>query len=61
MGIPTLNKFLQNKCQNCDDAIKCISLKQLKGKKVAVDTSIYLYRYESNGNLVEQFYFIDFF
>ena len=56
MGIPTLNKFLQNKCQNCDDAIKCISLKQLKGKKVAVDTSIYLYRYESNGNLVEQFY-----
>lgn len=55
MGIPTLNKFLQSTCQS-SDAIQCISLKNLKGKKIAVDTSIYLYRYESNGNLVEQFY-----
>ena len=55
MGIPTLNHFLQNSCKN---AIESIHLSQLKGKKIVIDTSIFLYKYESNGNLLEQFYLL---
>jgi len=53
MGIPTLNSFLQQKCTK---AITRIHLQKLEGKKIAVDTSIYLYKFESSGNLIEQFY-----
>ena len=53
MGIPTLNSFLQQKCTK---AITRIHLQKLEGKKIAIDTSIYLYKFESSGSLIEQFY-----
>ncbi len=55
MGIPTLNNFLQKTCKN---AIDNLHLSVLKGKKIVIDTSIFLYKYESNGNLLEQFYLL---
>ena len=58
MGIPTLNTFLQYKCKNSHHCIKCIHLEKLKGTKIAIDTSIYLYKFESTGNLIEQFYLL---
>ena len=42
MGIKYLNKYLQT---NCSNSITQISLCELKGKKIVIDTSIYLYRF----------------
>ena len=40
MGIKNLNRYLKD---NCNEAIKQISLSDLNGKKIAIDISIYLY------------------
>lgn len=48
-----LNRFLQQKCPN---AIKQISLEELSGKSIAVDTSIYMYKYIGENALLENFY-----
>ena len=53
MGIKHLNKFLRTEC--CD-SIKVISIAELSGKKIAVDISIYMYKYESNEALIENMY-----
>ena len=53
MGIRMLNKFLQNKCSS---AIKHITLEELSGKSIAVDTSIYMYKYIGENALLENFY-----
>jgi flap endonuclease-1 len=53
MGIRHLNRFLKD---NAGDAIKFISIAELSGKKVAVDVSIYMYKYTSDGNLIENIY-----
>jgi len=53
MGIKHLNRFLRDEAQN---SIKFISLKELSGKKVAVDISIYMYKYASEGTLLENMY-----
>ncbi len=53
MGIPQLNQYLQ---QNSDNGINEISLNTLRGKTIVIDTSIYLYKYLSEGVLVEGFY-----
>ena len=53
MGIPFLNRLLRSECKN---AVQMISLSELSGKKIAVDTSIYLYKYLANDNLIENFY-----
>ena len=53
MGIRALNKFLQAKCRSC---IKSIPLSELSGKKIAVDISIYLYKYISENALLENLY-----
>ena len=53
MGIRHLNKFLR---RNCVNSIKCISLSELSGKKIAVDISIYLYKYTGDDNLIENIY-----
>jgi 5'-3' exonuclease len=53
MGIKHLSSLLREKCKG---AITCFNLSQLKGKKIAVDTSIYLYKYKSDGALIENFY-----
>jgi flap endonuclease-1 len=53
MGIQYLNRFLKEKCK---ESIKFISLSELSGKKIAVDISIYIYRYASDNNLIENIY-----
>jgi flap endonuclease-1 len=53
MGIKHLNRFLREEAQDC---IKFISLAELSGKKIAVDISIYMYKYASEGTLLENMY-----
>jgi flap endonuclease-1 len=53
MGIKFLNKILRD---NCDQSIWQIGIGELAGKKIAVDISIYLYKYESNDALLESIY-----
>jgi 5'-3' exonuclease len=53
MGIKHLNKFLRTEC---GDSIKAIQIAELSGKKIAVDISIYMYKYESTESLIENMY-----
>lgn len=53
MGIKYLNNFFRTEC---GDSIKVISITELSGKKIAVDISIYMYKYESNEVLIENMY-----
>jgi len=53
MGIKYLNSFLKD---NCPTSIKCVSMGDLSGKKIAIDVSIYLYKYVSDDCLVENIY-----
>ena len=53
MGIKYLNKYLRN---HCPDSIRSISIAELSGKKIAVDISIYLYKYETENILLENMY-----
>ena len=53
MGIKHLNRFLREEAQQC---IKFISLAELSGKKIAIDISIYMYKYASEGTLLENMY-----
>jgi len=53
MGIHLLNTFLKK--QRCN-GINEISLRELDGKKIAIDTSIYLYRYKQQGALIEKMF-----
>lgn len=54
MGIKNLNKFLKSQCSK--DAIKCIHLSELSGKKIAIDASIYMYKFETDNSLIENIY-----
>ena len=53
MGVRNLNRFIQHKCPN---AASRIHLKDLSGKRIAVDISIYMYRYSGEGALLENMY-----
>jgi hypothetical protein len=53
MGIPNLNRYLQN---NCAQSIQRVKLADLSGKRIAVDVSIYLYRFEADCLLLENMY-----
>lgn len=53
MGIKDLNKIVRNYCKN---STKIINLKDLSGKKIAVDISIYLYRFEKDNTLIENIF-----
>ena len=53
MGVPQLNHYLQQKSNN---GISEIQLSAIRGKPIVVDTSIYLYKYLSEGSLIEGFY-----
>ena len=55
MGIKDLNRFIRDNCSD-EDSIKRIQLKELSGKKIAVDTSIYLYKYAGENTLIESMY-----
>ena len=54
MGIKHLNRFLYDNCTK--KSIKKIHLNQLTNKTIAIDTSIYLYKYSSEGALMENMY-----
>lgn len=53
MGIRHLNRFLK---ENASSSIQLCRLSELSGKKIAVDTSIYLYRFASENALIENIY-----
>ena len=53
MGIRYLNRFLRT---NCPEYVRCINLADLSGKKIAVDVSIYMYKYETDDLLIENIY-----
>jgi flap endonuclease-1 len=53
MGIKYLNRFIKEEAY---DTLKFISLSELSGKKIVVDISIYMYRYISDGSLIENMY-----
>lgn len=53
MGIKHLNQFLK---ENAGESIKFISIAELSGKKIAVDISIYMYKYSSEDTLIENMY-----
>jgi flap endonuclease-1 len=53
MGIRNLNRYLRD---NCHESIKSINIAELSGKKIVVDISIYLYKYESENALLENMY-----
>jgi flap endonuclease-1 len=53
MGIRNLNSHLRN---NCPDSIRCINMSDLNGKRIAIDISIYLYKYEAEDTLLENIY-----
>ena len=53
MGIKHLNQFLK---ENSGESIKFISIAELSGKKIAVDISIYMYKYASEDTLIENMY-----
>lgn len=53
MGIKYLNRFLRTECKK---SIRMSSLSILNDKKIAVDISIYMYKYESDDSLIENMY-----
>lgn len=55
MGIKNLNKFITTECQG-QNAIKQICLKELSGKKIVIDISIYIFKYSIDGCLLENMY-----
>ena len=53
MGIRYLNRFLKD---NASPSIRLCNLAELSGKKIAVDISIYMYRFASDNTLIENIY-----
>lgn len=52
MGIKNLNKLLK---EHCSEGIRTISLKKLQNTCIAIDTSIYLYKYSYFGDALKNF------
>ena len=53
MGVHQLNRFLQSKCKK---AITKIHMRELTGKKITIDASIYLYKYAKTESIIEGMY-----
>lgn len=53
MGIRYLNRFLKD---NASSSINLCKLSELSGKKIAIDISIYMYKFVSEGTLIENIY-----
>ena len=53
MGIRKLNRHLRD---NCPESIRCMNMADISGKRIAVDISIYLYKYEAENALLENMY-----
>jgi 5'-3' exonuclease len=56
MGIRHLNRMIAIRCNH--DAIKKTHLSEFAGKQIAIDTSIYLYRFIGEDKLLEHFYLL---
>jgi len=56
MGIRYLNKYFREECITKNNCIKIVNLSQLSGKKIAVDISIYLYKFIGDDKLIENIY-----
>ena len=54
MGIKNLNRFLRDNCTK--KSVRKVHLKQLSNKIVAIDTSIYLYKFMGENALMENMY-----
>lgn len=55
MGIRLLNKYIKTNCKN---GVNVIKMENLRGKYIAIDTSIYLYRFLQEEVLLENFYLL---
>jgi len=53
MGIQNLNRFLR---KECPDSIRMMPISELSGKKIVIDISIYLYKFEAENALIENIY-----
>jgi flap endonuclease-1 len=53
MGIRNLNSFLRD---NAPSALKFINVAEMSGKKIAVDISIYMYKFAADDALIENIY-----
>jgi flap endonuclease-1 len=53
MGIKHLNRYLR---ENCSSSIRLSPITVMTGKKIVVDISIYMYKYEAEGSLLENIY-----
>ena len=53
MGIKNLNKFLK---ENAKNSIKLGHVSELSGKRIAVDISVYMYKFASEDTLIENMY-----
>ena len=53
MGIKDLNKIVRSYCKK---STKIISLKELSGKTIVIDISIYLYRFAKENTLIENIF-----
>ena len=51
MGIKNLNRFLSDNCTK--KSVRKQHLRQFKGKTLAIDTSIYMYKYQTENLLIE--------
>lgn len=54
MGIKMLNHFIKSNCTN--SSIKCVHLSQLSEKTIAIDISIYMYKFLAEDALIENVY-----
>jgi hypothetical protein len=53
MGVRMLNRYL---CEYSGDALRVITMNDLKGKKIVIDVSIFLYQFKGNNTLLVSFY-----
>lgn len=53
MGIKQLNSFLKQSCKN---SIKKVHFNELSNKKIAIDISIYLYKFLEDGSIIDNLY-----
>lgn len=53
MGIQYLNRYIKGECS---EAIRQVTMYGLRDKKLAIDASIYMYRFKSEGCLIDGIY-----
>ena len=53
MGIHLLNTFLQT---NVRSDVRRVNMRELHGKRIVVDASIYMYRFAALGDIIENMY-----